>query len=268
MQLQIATNTNLISFMEGRHTMLSLIPIYAEHGYKALDLNFCEMMNPDSAIDSGYIERLASLREAYKLSYIQAHAPYPRDYLKLSEEDKRKSDRQIITACSYAAELGIPHIAIHPIKGSIRENIGYFSRIADQISITIAIENMEGTDEISRADQLLEIASALGGKAGILLDTGHAHMAGLSIPDFIRDTASFLIGTHIADNDGKSDQHLLPFFGTIDWKETMKAFRQHYSGCITYECMRFAQHVPFSLAPDIIGLSLRIGRILLEEDAP
>jgi sugar phosphate isomerase/epimerase len=31
--------------------------------------------------------------------------------------------------------------------------------------------------------------------------------------------------THIHDNDGKEDAHLLPFSGVIDWKKTMELLR-------------------------------------------
>ena len=54
--IRTASNTNLVSFTRGggKRTMLSLIPEYAAHGLKALDLNFCEMMNPCSALrDNG-----------------------------------------------------------------------------------------------------------------------------------------------------------------------------------------------------------------------
>lgn len=265
MQQRISTNTNLVAFSRGgeKHTMLSLLPLYASHGYRALDLNFCEMMNPHSSIDEGYIARLAELRDRYGLEYIQAHAPYPRDYRSLAEEGRRASDAEICRAAGYAHSLGIPHIVIHPIRGTVQDNIDYFSRLLGQIDIRIGIENMEREDEIYRVDDLLEIASHLNGRAGIVLDTGHAHMRGLSIPDFIRTAGDMLIGTHIADNDGKEDQHLLPGFGTIDWEAAMAAFRESYGGYLTYECMKFSANLPFSLSGAVIDLSLSIAGDLL-----
>ena len=264
MQELISTNTNLVSFSRGgeKHTMLSLIPLYAEHGYTALDLNFCEMMNPHSAIDWEYIERLADLRDKYKLKYIQSHAPYF-DYQRLSDDDRKKADDMIIRAMEYSKALGIPHIVIHPIRGSISGNISYFSSLLDRCEMKIGIENMESEDEIWRPEDLLEITEALKGNTGIVLDTGHAHMMGLSIPDFIKTTEENLIGTHIADNNGKEDQHLLPGFGTICWEETVDTFRKHYKGYLTYECMKFSAGIPHEAAGSIIELSLSISKYLL-----
>ena len=89
--------------------MLSLIPEYAEHGLKALDLNFCEMMNPGSELNGdgwGYIEKLEELKKEHGLSYIQAHAPYPRNYAALTNDDKKLSDNEILRSMEYAERLG------------------------------------------------------------------------------------------------------------------------------------------------------------------
>ncbi len=264
-EIRTASNTNLVSFTRGggKRTMLSLIPEYAEHGLKCLDLNFCEMMNPGSALISDgerYIDTLLSLKERYGLSYIQAHAPYPRNYAALTNEEKALSDKEIILAASYAARLGIPHIVIHPIKGSVNDNVSYFRSLLSHIdsSIMIAIENMEGQGEITSPDELLEIISELDGRAGICLDTGHANIAGEDIPGFVRACGSNLIGTHIADNDGRSDQHLLPGFGSIEWEELIPAFRDSYAGYLTLECMFFSRYLPESISGSIIDLALSI----------
>ena len=242
--------------------MLSLIPEYAEHGLKALDLNFCEMMNPGSELNGdgwGYIEKLEELKKEHGLSYIQAHAPYPRNYAALTNDDKKLSDNEILRSMEYAERLGIPHIVIHPIKGSVEENASYFSSLLERsgTSIMIAIENMED-DGISQPDDLMEICERIGGRAGICLDTGHANMRSLDIPTFIRTCGEKLIATHIADNDGKSDQHLLPGFGNICWEDVIPAFRESYGGYLTLECMFFSRRLPRVLSGSIIDLALAV----------
>src|SRR6202795_1021425 len=53
-------------------------------------------------------------------------------------------------------------------------------------------------------------------------DTGHAHIEGGVLPAL--ETARDLIATtHIHDNHGERDEHLLPFEGTIDWDATIAA---------------------------------------------
>ena len=270
MQNRISSNTNLVAFSrDGKRTMDTLIPIYAGCGYKALDLNFCEMMNPGSVLNTEkcgeYIKKLKEEKEIHGLEYIQAHAPYPRDYTVLDKEEKNASDALILKAMDAAAELGVPHIVVHPIKGSIKENIGYFESLIERqhTPVKIAIENMETRNEIWSAEDLISICRSLEPMAGICLDTGHAFIAGEDIPSFIKKTGDLLIGTHIADNDGKEDLHLLPGFGKIKWEEVVKALKDSYSGYLNYECMFFSKNLPWSLSEDIVRLSLSIGSWLL-----
>lgn len=270
MQPRISTNTNLVAFSRnGKRTMDQLIPLYARNGYEVLDLNFCEMMNPVSILNGPdaweYIDRLRALRDEHGLEYIQAHAPYPRDYTALDTAGRKASDEAVLRSMEFASALGIPHIVVHPIRGTARDNAAYFSSLLErqETPIVIAIENMETRGEIWDADTLMEITEALSPMAGICLDTGHAHMAGADIPDFIRTAGSRLIGLHAADNNGKEDQHLLPGFGTIEWERVMEALKESYGGYLNYECMFFSGHLPQMLSEEIISLSLSIGRWLL-----
>ena len=88
-------------------------------------------------------------------------------------------------------------------------------------------------------------------------------MRGLDVAEEVKAYSNHLIATHIADNHGSSDEHLLPFFGTIYWEEVMKAFRSiDYRGWYSYECMFFTQNLPETLKEDIVKLSLKIGEVL------
>jgi len=52
--------------------------------------------------------------------------------------------------------------------------------------------------------------------AGICLDFGHAHLMG-DVADAIETAAEHLIATHVHDNHGRDDEHLVPYRGSIDW---------------------------------------------------
>ena len=53
--------------------------------------------------------------------------------------------------------------------------------------------------------------------AGICLDYGHAHMMG-DLGEAIELVGGHLFTTHVHDNGGRRDDHLLPFRGTINWE--------------------------------------------------
>ena len=56
--------------------------------------------------------------------------------------------------------------------------------------------------------------------AGICLDFGHAHLLG-DVPDAVETAAEHIITTHVHDNHGREDEHLVPFLGTIDWDSAL-----------------------------------------------
>jgi sugar phosphate isomerase/epimerase len=71
--------------------------------------------------------------------------------------------------------------------------------------------------------------------AGICLDFGHAHMDG-DLVDAIETVAEHLITVHVHDNRGRTDDHLVPFEGTIDWPAALTAMQKvGYEGSILFE---------------------------------
>ena len=64
-----------------------------------------------------------------------------------------------------------------------------------------------------------------GTDAGICMDFGHAHMMG-DVPDAIETAAEHLLTTHVHDNRGREDEHLVPYKGTIDWPAALVTMRK------------------------------------------
>lgn len=104
--------------------------------------------------------------------------------------------------------------------------------------IFICLENLiaEGTNSI---DDLLAIIDMVGSdKIGITLDTGHLNVSKTSSQkEFIYKAGKKLRALHIADNEGASDQHLMPYGkGNVDFDEVISALRDiGYEGILNYE---------------------------------
>ena len=61
-----------------------------------------------------------------------------------------------------------------------------------------------------------------------------------------------------------SDEHLMPFFGNIDWKEAMAGLAEiRYAGELTYEIQEFGRNVPNELKRHVVELSLIVGKHLI-----
>jgi sugar phosphate isomerase/epimerase len=53
-------------------------------------------------------------------------------------------------------------------------------------------------------------------------DAGHAHLEG-GVAEALEIVRDFVVTTHLHDNRGERDDHLLPYEGTIDWNAALAA---------------------------------------------
>ena len=93
------------------------------------------------------------------------------------------------------------------------------SLFAKQRGVTLALENMPGEMATpANLKHFLEQTRLTNVK--LCFDTGHAHIEGgvASAVEIIRD---LVVTTHVHDNNGEHDDHLLPYDGTIDWNATL-----------------------------------------------
>lgn len=75
---------------------------------------------------------------------------------------------------------------------------------------------------------------------GICFDSGHYHVHFNDEFDF-KPFKNRIFAIHLHDNDKSDDLHLLPFDGTLDWKNTINKLKEcNYTGPITLElCYRY-----------------------------
>jgi sugar phosphate isomerase/epimerase len=94
------------------------------------------------------------------------------------------------------------------------------SRLADDVGVRVAIEVIP--NRISDASSLVSILEKEldGSRTGICLDFGHAHLMG-EVADAVETVAEHIITTHVHDNHGREDDHLVPYRGSIDWDQAL-----------------------------------------------
>jgi sugar phosphate isomerase/epimerase len=107
--------------------------------------------------------------------------------------------------------------------------------LAHPMGVSIAIEIMG--NELSSAGALAELIEEdleLPG-VGIALDFGHAHV-GADLVEAIETASGHILTTHVHDNGGRRDEHLVPYEGTIDWPSALMAIRKvGYEGAMIFE---------------------------------
>lgn len=129
----------------------------------------------------------------------------------------------------------------------VEKNIEKLRLLAEYVKdkdITICLENLrphspEEQELVDRSvDDLLYIIDRIGSdRFGICLDTGHLHLTDKNQREFILKAGSKLKALHIANNEGVTDQHMMPFSrGTVDFIEVVKTLREiNYKGLFNLE---------------------------------
>src|SRR5262249_42990980 len=97
-------------------------------------------------------------------------------------------------------------------REAARRSVEELQREAAPLGVRVAVEVIP--NELSRAGSLVHFVEedVEDDRVGICLDFGHAHMEG-DLLDAIETVSGHLITTHVHDNRGKTDDHLVPFDG-------------------------------------------------------
>jgi sugar phosphate isomerase/epimerase len=137
------------------------------------------------------------------------------------------------------AHIGLPRTqqpsAADNSRDGARRSIDELQRLAEPLGVKVAIEVIP--NELSRVGSLVHFVEEVLQRAdvGICLDFGHAHMDG-DLVDAIETVSEHLITTHVHDNRGRTDDHLVPFEGTIDWPSALTAVQKiGYEGTLLLE---------------------------------
>ncbi len=290
--MQISTSTNLCAFQPGRERLSTAfcIETCAEAGYKVLDVNLCEAMNPDSRLRDDdwekYALELKSLAGRLGIVFRQSHLPYYDIFGKNAQDKAPLMEKLIRRSIIVSAILGVRWTVTHPgtdyeagfdTKRSLEKNIEYYAplvELAKQNGVGIALENdfeyrSKPLQRIYCASpyELAGLCDAFGDPeyVGVCYDFGHAHLAGGFHTQNLHVIGKRIKALHVQDNHGVSDEHLLPFHGTIPWREAMSALADvGYEGDLTFEAQEFGRFLPKEQKRLVASYSLQIGKVLLD----
>jgi len=131
-----------------------------------------------------------------------------------------------IPATAFVVHLGTPTVqGGENNRAAAFRSAAEISRLAESAGTRAAIEVIP--NDLSDAQTLVRLIEhdLEGIDAGICLDFGHAFLMG-DVPDIIESVAEHLVTTHVHDNDGKKDDHRVPFDGRIDWNSALMTMQK------------------------------------------
>lgn len=191
---------------------------------------------------------------------------------------------KILQSISLASQLGISEMVVHPLplmesrgitfEQSLAVNAAFFQSLDKALAtckVHACLENIFSS-EYDGAESLIRLRERIGAPELYYFcwDTGHANLVEKvrdSQDKQIRQLGPLLHATHIQDNHGAKDEHLLPMMGTINWLPVVKALDESgYQGDFTYETAQNVNHLPDDdiLRLEMIRYSVHLGRYLLE----
>jgi sugar phosphate isomerase/epimerase len=209
---------------------------------------------------------LAEWLDDTRLKLHSMHAPIARDYaagawkdnlsLAATDDARRKAAvEETLAVLDVAAAVPFSTLVLHggipePYGGAADNHLGSLVRsleelapVAERYSVRLAVEVIP--NDISTPSALVDLVeSDLDAELGICMDVGHARLMG-DVIDAIETCSGHLVTTHIHDNRGRNDDHLMPGKGSIDWDATLLAFQKiGYDGVWMFELAAAAERRP------------------------
>jgi sugar phosphate isomerase/epimerase len=243
-------------FHEHRLNREHLVHI-AAHGFDAIEL-FATRSHFDYHDDAA-IAALAEWLADTRLELHSVHAPIVQaikggqwvdPFSNASRDDTSRKTALQETEAAIALARHIPyrHLVVHlgtPATERVaandnqpelaRRSVEAIVEKASREHVRVALEVIP--NPLSSAERLVHlIEEELDGiDVGICLDYGHAHLMG-DLGEAIETVSGHLWTTHVHDNGGKRDEHLVPYAGSIDWDAAMMETQKiGYDGTLMFE---------------------------------
>ena len=229
----------------------------AAHGFDCVEL-FATRSHFDYH-DSAAVRLLAEWLEDTRLALNSVHAPICASFIQgawgeafsnaiTDETQRRRTLAEAAAALAMSLTIPFRHLVVHlgvpdsvahgssdNSRDAARKSVEELHEIAERANVQLALEVIP--NQLSSAEALVSfIENDLeGARVGICMDVGHAHLMG-DVGDAIETCSGHLVTTHLHDNRRKSDDHLPPGDGGIDWPSTLMSLQKiGYDGTWMFE---------------------------------
>jgi sugar phosphate isomerase/epimerase len=229
----------------------------AAHGFEAVEV-FATRTHFDYH-DGEAHTRLAAWLQETRLELHSVHAPIAETvrrgdmvapYSTASGDEARRAVAvsEAKTALGLAAVVPFRYLVLHlglpsSVQPAARDNqpaaarrsLEEIGEAASAAGVRLAVEVIP--NPLSHPETLVRLIEEEmdGLDVGICLDYGHAQLMG-DLGDAIETVSGHLMTTHVHDNGGRTNDHLPPFAGAIDWDMAMMETQKiGYDGLLMFE---------------------------------
>jgi len=297
--MRIGTSTSLYLRKRGEQKnrpYIEQLKFCCEAGFKVFDFCGYFSTNPqaeDELSKDNWEKTIYNLaNESAKLGaeFSQSHLPFCDSVFvkgKTPDKETLKLYEEMTYRTILASEmLGVKWATIHPLTDNIHDEFNnevnlrstkeYYAPFIDfsiAHNIGVCYENMfahiviNQRDRLRRrycasAEELCELVDSYkSDKVGVTWDFGHSRIMGHQ--DQSRELECIgnrLKSTHVQDNNGKKDSHLVPFIGgDIKWENIMPTLKKiNYKGDFVLEAHTYMYNMPDELCIDAAKLAYNL----------
>jgi sugar phosphate isomerase/epimerase len=208
------------------------LPLIREAGFSHISLGGGKTEHSGYLGDDGR-KRIRRLLSANDIGVCSVHCPFD-DKADLSSPDKAlaASALEIFKRCLDAAFfLNAEGIIFHPCsfrsndpeirKEVLVKQISFLLDHINQETLFLAIENLPSNPVNKIVTHSLDVVTHR--RYGFCYDTSHDNLVSQPL-EILRKYGDRLVTTHLSDNHGEKDDHLLPFEGTYPWERFCDLF--------------------------------------------
>lgn len=187
--------------------------------------------------------KIADMLAAKGLAFETVHAPFKGCNSMWLDDDEGDAFEKVllhsIDSCvAVNAKISVVHVLSGTEPPAISElGLARFTRLVDYAAgkgVNIAFENTRLPERLAHMFDYFADAE----NVGFCFDSGH-ELAFTPGADILGTHVSRLLCTHLHDNDGSADQHILPFDGVIDFERIARIIKESgYKGCLMLEAMK------------------------------
>lgn len=168
--------------------------------------------------------------DAWPPSYSNAFADNARRQHAVRETEAALQIARRIPFETLVVHLGTPDAKAEAgdnARAAAVRSVEEICQLAEPLGVRVALEVIPNTlsTPAALADLIVRNFDGSDISPGICLDFGHAFLGG-DLADAIEEVAEHLASTHVHDNRRRTDDHLVPYEGAIDWDAALMSMQK------------------------------------------
>lgn len=276
---------------DGHEMITSMRKLHA-NGFRYVDFSGNMIRRPENELNGDdwekKLEDIIRVRDELGMTFLQSHLPQSNKiYLQKGIDDPKCEKNPVFIrdferALHCAGRLGVKHAVVHAMQtlkyrfdreANLEYNWNFYHKyvdLANSYGMKLCFENLNDQPQGRRfsvaPDEMLALVKMFGeDKVGLCWDFGHGHRCyGHDQLEALEPLMPYLHATHIDDNMGKEDLHLMPTLGQVKWEEVVAFLRKHdYHDAFCLE-VKFIKCVPEDCQEAAGDLLFKVGQSLLK----